>query len=56
MFRFRDDQRMLKVALLVSLLIFLAFNLVIGNIVGTVADSVVVVTTLADLWRTREKK
>lgn len=55
-FRFRDDQRMLKVALIVSLLIFIAFNLVIGNIVGTVADSVVVVTTLADLWRTREKK
>ena len=55
-FRFRDNQRMLKVALIVSLLIFIAFNLVIGNIVGTVADSVVVVTTLMDLWRTREKK
>ena len=55
-FRFRDNQRMLKVALIVSLLIFIAFNLVIGNIVGTVADSVVIVTTLIDLWRTREKK
>lgn len=55
-FRFRDDQRMLKAALVVSLLIFIVFNIIIGNIVGTVADSVVVVTTLADLWRTREKK
>ena len=55
-FRFRDDQRMLKAALVVSLLIFIVFNVIIGNIVGTVADSVVVVTTVADLWRTREKR
>ncbi len=55
-FRFRDNQRMLKAALVVSLVIFIAFNVVIGNIVGIVADSVVVVTTLADLWKTREKK
>ena len=55
-FRYRDNQRMLKIALIVSLIIFIAFNVVIGNIVGVVADSVVIVTTLADLWRTREKK
>ena len=55
-FRYRDNQRMLKAALVVSLLIFIVFNIIIGNIVGTVADSVVVITTLADLWRTREKK
>ena len=50
------EQRRLKIALIVSLIIFIAFNVVIGNIVGVVADSVVIVTTLADLWRTREKK
>ena len=55
-FRFRDDQRKLKMALVVSLLIFIVFNVIIGNVVGTVADSVVVVTTLMDLWRTKEKK
>ena len=55
-FRFRDNQRMLKAALVVSLVIFIAFNVVIGNVVGIVADSVVVVTTLVDLWKTREKK
>ena len=55
-FRFRDNQRMLKVALIVSLAIFIAFNAVIGNLVGVVADSVVIATTLVDLWRTREKK
>lgn len=55
-FRYRDNQRMLKAALVVSLLIFIVFNVIIGNYVGTVADSVVVFTTLADLWRTREKK
>lgn len=55
-FRYRDNQRMLKAALVVSLMIFIIFNVIIGNIVGTVADSVVVITTLADLWRTREKK
>ena len=41
---------------MVSLLIFIVFNVIIGNVVGTVADSVVVVTTVAELWRTREKK
>ena len=55
-FRFRDNERMLKAALVVSLMIFVVFNLIIGNYVGAVADSVVVVTTLVDLWRTREKK
>ena len=55
-FRYRDDQRMLKAALVVSLLIFIVFNVIIGNYVGVVADSVVVVTTVVDLWRTREKK
>ena len=55
-FRFRDNQRMLKVALIVSLAIFIVFNVAIGNIVGVVTDSVVIVTTLVDLWKTREKK
>ena len=55
-FRYRDDQRMLKAALVVSLLIFIVFNVIISNYVGVVADSVVVVTTVVDLWRTREKK
>ena len=55
-FRYRDNQRMLKVALIVSLMIFIAFNVVIGNFVGVVADTVVIVTTLIDLWKTREKK
>ena len=55
-FRFRDDQRMLKAALVVSLLIFVVFNVIIGNVVGTVADTVIAITTMIDLWRTREKK
>ena len=55
-FRFRDNERMLKAALVVSLLIFAVFNVIIGNYVGAVADTVVAVTTVADLWRTREKK
>ena len=55
-FRFRDNERMLKAALVVSLLIFVVFNLIIGNYVGAVADTVVAVTTVANLWRTREKK
>ena len=55
-FRFRDNERMLKAALVVSLLIFAVFNVIIGNVVGTVADTVVAATTVADLWRTREKK
>ena len=47
---------MLKAALVVSRLIFVVFNLIIGNYVGAVADTVVAVTTVANLWRTREKK
>ena len=31
-------------------------DMAIGNIVGVVTDSVVIVTTLVDLWKTREKK
>jgi hypothetical protein len=41
-FRYRDDQRMLKAALVVSLLFFIVFNVIISNYVGVVADSVVV--------------
>ena len=55
-FRYRDNQRMLKAALVVSLMIFIVFNIIIGNVVGTVADFIVAVTTTVDLWRTREKK
>ena len=55
-FRFHDNERMLKAALVVSLMIFVVFNLIIGNYVGAVADTVVAVTTVANLWRTREKK
>ena len=55
-FRFRDDERKLKAALVVSLMIFVVFNLIIGNYVGAVADTVVAVTTVMNLWRTREKK
>ena len=33
-----------------------SLNIVIGNIVGVVTDSVVIVTTVVNLWKTREKK
>ena len=55
-FRFSDNQRVLKISFLLSVVSFAIFNAVICNFVGVAADSFVVVTTAAVLIRERKNK
>ena len=48
-FRFRENERGLKLAFLVNMLMYAAFNLVIRNYVGACANVVVAVTTAISL-------
>jgi len=50
-FRFKDDERSLKIAFLISVLMFAAFNVVIVNIVGLIVNAVVVISTVTFLCK-----
>lgn len=50
-FKFKDDERSLKAAFLISVLMFAAFNVVIMNIVGLIVNAVVVISTIAFLCK-----
>ena len=54
-FRFKDDERKLKICFLFSLLAFSIFNFVIQNYVGVVTDGVVVVTTIIALAKSNRE-
>ena len=51
MFRFRDNERVLKFAFLVNICLYAVFNLVIMNFVGLIANIVVVSVTASYLIR-----
>ena len=55
-FRFLDNERLLKVSFLICSACVAVFNLVIFNFVGVVSDTVVVVTTAAVLYKGFAKK
>ena len=55
-FRFKDNERMLKLAFLVNAVLFGIFNGVILNFVGVIANLVVVVTTAAFLLGGKKKE
>ena len=55
-FRFKDDERKLKVCFLISVLAFVVFNFVIQNYVGVVTDSIVVITTIVALVKSGKAK
>ena len=58
-FRFRDNERALKIAFLVCILLFAAFNAAILNIVGLISNGIVLVMTAVFLIRdgkTKERK
>ena len=55
-FRFKDDERKIKIFFLISLLAFMIFNFSIRNYVGIVSDTIVAITTIVMLLKTREKK
>ena len=57
-FRFKDNERALKISFLVTVILFTAFNFAIWNIVGGVANSIVFVTAgialLKDIKKNKE--
>ena len=60
-FKFKDNERALKVAFAICLVLFIVFNLSILNYVGAASNVVVLITTLVMLFRkdttnTSEKK
>ena len=55
-FRFRNDQRPLKIAFIISSVMFAVFNGAIFNLTGAVTNSVVAVITAVNLFRTKDTK
>lgn len=55
-FRFKDDERKLKIAYLVCIALFMAFNTAIMNIVGAVMNLVIFCTTLAFVLKGRKER
>lgn len=54
-FRFKDEERKLKIAFFVSMMLFVVFNAVILNFVGAVMDFAVAATTAVNLIRNRKE-
>ena len=55
-FRFKDNERILKLSFLISTASFVVFNLVIGNFVGATMDMVVITTTAVNLIKATANK
>ena len=52
-FRYRDNERALKVAFLINALMFTVFNAAIWNLVAVASNIVVIVTTIVFLWKNK---
>ena len=50
-FRFKDNERALKISFVICVVMFAVFNVVIMNIVGLIVNAVVVATTIAFLCK-----
>ena len=55
-FRFKDNERLLKLSFLISVASFVVFNVVIWNFVGAVSDMIVIVTTAVVLIKGKKAK
>ena len=55
-FRFKDDERKVKISFLISSVSFVVFNFAIQNYVGVAADSFVSITTMIMLLKKSNKK
>ena len=53
-FRFKDNERALKISFLICIAMFAVFNLVIYNVVGTISNLVVLITTLIAVLKTKK--
>ena len=54
-FKFKDDERKIKMFFMINSVAFVIFNFVISNYVGVAADTFVFVTTAIMLWKTRKQ-
>lgn len=50
-FRFKDNEKVLKISFLISVACFAVFNVVLYNFVGAASDTVVIITTTVVLIR-----
>ena len=48
-FRFRGNERALKIAFLISAVMFTVFNIVLLNVVGMISNAVIIITTVTSL-------
>lgn len=55
-FKFKTDERKIKIFFLISVLGFVVFNYAICNYVGALADAVVSVTTATMIWKDYRRK
>ena len=55
-FRFKDNERLLKLSFLVSVVTFVIFNIAIRNYVGALSDLTVVITTVVVLIKGKNQK
>ena len=54
-FRFRDNEKALKISFIINMIMYAVFSAVILNYVGVVSCSVIAVTTAVSLFRTAGK-
>ena len=54
-FRFKDNERAIKISFMISIGLFAIFNIVIYNAVGAIGNGVVCISTAINLFKTRNK-
>ena len=54
-FRFKDNEKALKLAFIINMVMYAVFSFVIMNYVGTVSCTVIALTTAVSLIRTKER-
>ena len=54
-FRFKNNERAIKLSFLLSVVAFLVFNVAIYNFVGVIGDTVTIITTATVLFKEKKK-
>ena len=54
-FRFKDNERAIKISFMISIGLFAIFNIVIYNAVGAISNAVVCISTAMSLFKTRKE-
>lgn len=56
MFRFKENEKALKLSFIVNMVMYAVFSAVIRNYVGVVSSTVIAVTTAISLIRPKQEK